>query len=125
MEARQGGHGLGTHGWPWLAVAAALVLVLTLILTLEASPAAGTSRRACRVTNTDTGKSYTALQAAVDAASKDDRLVVRGTCVGETVIKKDLVIVGVRTRAPRQAHAVGRWEDAGADGDGPGQAARP
>ncbi len=118
MQTWLGTHHLGTHGWLRLAVAAALVLVL--ILTLEASPAAGASRKACRVTNTDSGRSYTALQAAVDAASRADRLIVKGTCVGETVIKKDLVIVGVADRAPRQAHAVRCRDDAGADGDGRG-----
>lgn len=36
-------------------------------------------------------------EAAVDAAKPGLRLVLRGTCVGETVIKKDVVIVGVET----------------------------
>ena len=79
-----------------LLVAAALVLVL--VLTLEASPAAGDSRRACRVTNTDSGKSYTALQAAVDAAKSGARLTIRGTCVGNTVVAKDLTLAGVNSR---------------------------
>ena len=47
--------------------------------------------------NTDSGKTYEALQAAVDAASSGDRLTVRGTCVGKTVIDRDLVLVGIRT----------------------------
>ena len=55
------------------------------------------SPTACRVQNTDTGKTYQTLQAAVDAASTGDRLTVKGTCVGGTVIDRNLVIEGIRT----------------------------
>ena len=88
--------GIGMRRSVGTLVTAALVLFL--ILTLEASPAAGASRTACRVTNTDSGRSYAALQAAVDAAGSGQTLIVRGTCHGTTVIGKDLVIQGVRTR---------------------------
>ena len=40
---------------------------------------------------------FTALQSAVDAAKKDDRLTVRGTCHGNTVLDKGVVIEGMRT----------------------------
>jgi hypothetical protein len=49
------------------------------------------------VRDTDTGQTYTALQAAVDAASQGDRLTVRGVCRGTTVLDKGVVIEGVRT----------------------------
>jgi hypothetical protein len=87
---------LGTHGWLRLLVAAALVLVL--ILTLEASPAAGASREACRVTNAGTGRTHARLQQAVNAAQPGDRLVVKGVCRGGTFIDKDIAITGVKTR---------------------------
>ncbi len=96
MDARPHSHHLGTHGSLRLLVAAALVLILA--LTLEASPAAGASRTACRVRNADTGRAYTRLQQAVDAAKSGQALVVKGICHGATVINKNLLIEGERTR---------------------------
>ena len=83
------------HG-PWRLLVAATV-ALTLLMALGATSASAASPTACRVRNTDTGKAYTTLQAAIDAARKDDRLTVQGTCVGKTVIDVKLVIEGVRT----------------------------
>jgi len=42
---------------------------------------------------------YDSLQAAVDAASPGDTLKVRGTCVGTTVIDRDLAVVGQQNDA--------------------------
>jgi len=84
---------LGAHGRVRQLAASALVLVLT----LEASRAAAASTNACRVRNTDSGRTYTALQQAVDAAKPGAHLILKGTCVGETFIDKDLVLEGVRT----------------------------
>jgi hypothetical protein len=69
---------------------AASVLVMTVAMgsVVVAAP------KACRVEVARTGRTYPALQAGVDAARKGDRLVVRGTCVGPTVIDKGLVITG-------------------------------
>ena len=48
----------------------------------------------CAVVNTSSSQSYSALQAAVDAASPGDSLSVRGTCFGSTTISKNLTITG-------------------------------
>jgi len=82
MSTDMGTHHLGTHGWLRLVLAALLVLVF--LLTLEASPAAAAKSATCSVTNTDSGRTYTRLQTAVDAAKPGARLVV-GVCpLGET-----------------------------------------
>jgi hypothetical protein len=83
-----------THGTWRLLVAGIFALALTMVLTIPAAAASATS---CRVQNTDTGETYPALQPAVDAASRGDRLTVRGTCVGKTVIDRNIVLVGIRT----------------------------
>jgi hypothetical protein len=86
---------LTTHGtWRLLS---ATIMALALVMALGVTSASAASPTACRVQNTTTGGSYTALQAAVDAASKADRLLVKGTCMGTTIIGKKLVIEGVRT----------------------------
>ena len=84
-----------THGmWqPFLAAVVALSLVMTLGAT---SAAAGSAT--CLVMNTDTGRTHTRLQQAVDAAKPGAQLVVKGTCIGATVIGKKLIIVGKRTK---------------------------
>jgi hypothetical protein len=79
----------------WRLVAAVMALVV--VTTLGATSVSAASPTACRVQNTMTGKTYTALQQAVDAARQRDRLTVKGVCVGKTVIDKDLVITGERT----------------------------
>lgn len=89
---------LGRRGAGLPAVVAstgALVLAGTMLAT--SMPAAAAASHACRVTDLDTGRSMGSLQRAVRAASKGDRLVVRGTCRGVTWIGKDLHIRGVRT----------------------------
>jgi len=83
-----------THGTRRILVAA--IVALALVTTLGATSASAASPAACRVQNTDSGKTYKALQDAVDAASKGDRLTVMGTCIGKTTIDKKLVIEGIR-----------------------------
>jgi hypothetical protein len=51
------------------------------------------------VLNKETRRSDDVLQIAVNAASDGDRLAVRGTCQGGTVVEKGLVIEGIRTSA--------------------------
>ena len=88
-----------THGtWQLLL---AIIMALTLVMALRATSVSAASPTACRVRNTITGKSYPALQAAVDAASRGDRLAAKGVCHGGTVIDKDLAIEGIRTSTPR------------------------
>ncbi len=89
---------IGTPMRRSIATLVVAALVLVFVLTLEASPAAGASRKACRVKNASTGQTYTRLQQAVDAAESGQALIVKGTCVGATEFRKDLVIKGVKTR---------------------------
>lgn len=74
----------------------AAMLALTFGSALAASPTVAASR--CRVTNRDMRQTFPTLQPAVDAARRGDRLTVTGICHGGTVIDKDLVIEGSRTR---------------------------
>ena len=76
----------------------AAIFAVAFAMNLGAALASAASSTSCRVQNTVTSKAYTVLQAAVDAAKKDDRLTVRGTCHGTTVISRDLVIEGVLGR---------------------------
>ena len=101
-----------THGiWRLLVTG---IVALPLVMTLGAAPVSAAAPD-CRVQNTDTGKTYQALQAAVDAARDGDRLTVRGTCVGATVIDSRLVIQGISTK--RSGRAI-------LDADGQGRAVR-
>ena len=54
----------------WRLAHLAAIVALALLMTLGATSASAASPTACRVQNTDTGKTYTALQPAVDAASR-------------------------------------------------------
>jgi hypothetical protein len=73
-----------------LAIAMALVLAGELL----AAPVAAAKLARCRVENAGTGRASATLQAAVDAASAGASLRVKGTCVGSTLITKDLTITG-------------------------------
>jgi len=99
-----------THA-TWQSLVAATV-ALALLLTLGATSGSAALLKTCRVRNTDTGKAHKALQAAVDAASGGDRLTVRGTCHGGTVIDRDLIINGVQPSTS---------DSAVLDGDGEGR----
>jgi hypothetical protein len=81
----------------------ALTLLMALALvaaTLPISaPAMGASAPSCAVSNTRTHEGYGSLQAAVAAAEAGDTLEVKGTCVGNTTVGKDLGIKGVTNKA--------------------------
>lgn len=62
------------------------------------APAMGASAPSCAVSNTRTHESNSSLQAAVDAAEAGDTLEVKGTCVGNTTVGKDLGIKGVTNK---------------------------
>jgi hypothetical protein len=47
-----------------------LIATLALLLTLGVTSASAAPPGSCRVRDTDTGQTYTALQAAVDAAKR-------------------------------------------------------
>jgi hypothetical protein len=70
-----------------------LVLVLTATCVLVAS-SAGAGTATCDVRGAAGG--FDSLQAAVDAAQPGSTLMVRGTCVGDTVVDKSLTITGKR-----------------------------
>jgi hypothetical protein len=73
------------------------------------TPASAATPKDCRVRNTEAGRTFTTLQQAVDAARRGERLTVRGTCLGGTVIDKSLVIEGVRAH-PGRATLRGGWK---------------
>ena len=75
-------------------IATSVALVVLACSGCSRTSAASTD---CLVTNVRHGQTFTALQAAVDAASPGQRLTVEGTCHGTTVIGKDLVISGIET----------------------------
>lgn len=76
----------------------ALAMAVAIMPLVDAVPAAAASSKACRVTNRDSGKSYTQLRPAVRAAKRGHLLVVKGTCRGGTFIGKNLTIKGVKGR---------------------------
>ena len=68
---------------------AALVLAATVFVTPVAA-----AKPTCLVENVASHTSFLSLQAAVQAAPSGAELRVKGTCVGNTTITKDLVIRG-------------------------------
>ena len=100
-----------TGGWPGSArrrtlfkvrsLLAARWLVATLAaisVVLGAAPGHAASPTACLVRDTATDAAFSSLQTAVSAAAPWGRLVVRGTCHGETLIDRSLVIDGEQSR---------------------------
>ncbi len=80
--------------WRFLISAiVALVLVATLGATSVSAATNG-----CSVKNKATGRTYSTLQAAVNAARPKATLLVRGTCKGGTVISRSLTITGAKTK---------------------------
>ncbi len=79
------------------SVVAGLV-TLALLATLTAVPASAASANTCKVRNLDTGRIDGRLQKAANHARPGHRLVVRGTCRGTTVIRKNLSIKGRSTK---------------------------
>lgn len=75
---------------------AVLVASLALLAAVPVAPTLGASVTRCSIRNVDSGARSRTLQAAVDAASAGDRLLVRGICHGITTIRRDLSIRGVR-----------------------------
>jgi hypothetical protein len=69
-----------------LAVAAAMVAILLPTAVAKPPP--------CTVSNTATQQVYGSLQAAVSAAQAGDTLQVKGYCVGNTTVGKEITIQG-------------------------------
>ena len=83
-------------------VAAATVVGLGASL-LAVAPAAPAVADSCRVRNLTIGSPASPhLQGVVDRASAGDTIQVKGTCVGKVVIKKELTLVGMPTKAVPQ-----------------------
>jgi predicted outer membrane repeat protein len=72
-----------------LAAAVALVASLLVSSGVDAKPPSQ-----CDIANSRLHARYVTLQAAVDAAGAGDSLRVKGTCVGNTAVNKDLTILG-------------------------------
>lgn len=90
---------VGLTGWGALRPLVAGIVGMSLVLSLgDTAVMSAADRPACKVRNRDSGQTYRDLQSAVDAAKRDEHLVVRGTCRGKTVVGKSLVIEGVRTK---------------------------
>ncbi len=96
MGMRQVTYGLGSQGFLRQLVVAILVLVFT--LTLGATSVSAAKAATCSVTDRGSGRTYSWLQQAVDAAKLGAHLVVHGTCHGGTFIDKSLAITGATTR---------------------------
>lgn len=90
---------------------------MAVALLLTATPAgvatAATGPRACKVLNLDQGIGRGSLQRAVWAAEPGDRLVVQGTCVGTTLIRKDLTIAWQEVGSITACDAQGRCRTVG------------
>jgi hypothetical protein len=101
MDAR---HLMSGSRGTWGLLSAAIV-ALVLIVRLEATPAAAASP--CKVTNRESGRTYSSLQQAVKAVRPGADLVVTGTCHGGTFIDKDLLVQGVELRHSGRATLAG------------------
>ena len=64
----------------------AIALVLGVLAVAQAQGASADV--SCAVSNVRTGMGYAAVQAAVEAAAADDKLVISGICVGSTTISE-------------------------------------
>jgi hypothetical protein len=76
---------------------AAAVSAALLVATLGVSTTLAGTPGDCVVRND--GRAYKRLQPAVEAARRGDKLTVRGTCRGSTIVDRSIVIVGVRSRS--------------------------
>ena len=75
-------------------LAAIGVVVSTLFVMQGVVPTPAMGATGCLVKDLRAGKTYSRLQAAVDAAKPGSHLLVKGTCRGTTIVHKDLVIRG-------------------------------
>ena len=79
-----------------LALTLAALAPVSLALVASAAVAAPPS---CAVSNTRTHKDYDSLQAATSAARAGDTVELKGTCVGNTSVGKNIRIKGVTNHA--------------------------
>src|SRR5262245_31616753 len=80
-----------------LALPVAFVLGAAMLVALV--PAAVGKAPSCAVSNTRTHKGYSLLQDAITAAKAGDTLEVKGICVGNSSIDRDITLSGVTNNA--------------------------
>ena len=94
---------------PYLSVTVrrsfAIAVSVVLASALLAAPVAAAKPAKCLRRGHGTGRVSKTLQTAVDAASAGASLEVTGTCVGSTLITKDIAITRFHERRLRPAHA--------------------
>lgn len=78
-------------------IIAALALAVGMLVVL--APTAVGGPPSCAVSNTRTHKGYSSLQGAVNAAKAGDTLEVKGTCVGNTSVDRNVTLKGVTNNA--------------------------
>jgi Periplasmic copper-binding protein (NosD) len=76
----------------------AAVFALLVLGVVSCVQNAGATPPSCLVSNERTGLGSKSLQGAIDATSAGDTLVVKGTCLGNSVIGKNLTLRGVNTK---------------------------
>jgi hypothetical protein len=77
----------------WVAFVLGAAMLVALVPTAVGGPPS------CAVSNTRTHKGYSLLQDAVAAAKAGDTLEVKGNCVGNTSIDRDITLSGVTSKA--------------------------
>jgi hypothetical protein len=80
-----------------LTITAALGLAAGMLVVL--APTAIGAQPSCAVSNTRNHKGFSSLQDAVTAAKAGDTLEVKGTCVGNTTLDRDVTLSGIRNKA--------------------------
>jgi len=78
----------------WLLLPA-LVLLALVVVPFGASASGPPS---CAISNARTHKDYSSLQSAVGAAKAGDTLEVKGSCVGNTSIDKNITLKGITNK---------------------------
>jgi hypothetical protein len=78
-------------------IIAALALAVGMLVVL--APTAVGAPPSCAVSDTRTHKGYSSLQGAVNAAKAGDTLEVKGTCVGNTSVDRNVTLNGVTNNA--------------------------
>lgn len=77
---------------------------LVIAMCAMSAPAASAAKDGCKASNATTGKSYRSnLQGAIDVAGSGDTIEVRGRCVGNFTVAKQLTLVGIVKGASRAA----------------------
>ena len=79
----------------WLVLPA---LTLLALVVLPFGAGAAGSPPSCAISNARNHKDYSSLQDAVDAAKAGDTLEVKGSCVGNTSVDKDITLKGITNK---------------------------